>query len=103
MGFTPADRANARVLARFGEGFALETGYTVRGIFQAPGRVADPYTGGVMTTAPTVIIDEATVAEHEIGHGTILTRQTDGTVYQVAGAPELDGAGCAVMALTKDF
>lgn len=90
-------------IADCGEGFSLETGYTIRGIFQAPGKVADPYTGGVMTTAPMVIMAEATAAEHEIGHGTIMTRQADGIVYQVAGAPDPDGVGGVILALTKDF
>ena len=93
----------AIALADWGEGFALETGYIVRGIFQAPGKAADPYTGGVMTTAPTLIMAEATVAEHEIGHGAIMIRQADGIVYQVAGAPDPDGTGGVALALTKDF
>lgn len=93
----------AIALTDWGTDFHLETGYTVRGIFQAPGRVVDPYTGGVMTTDPTLILSEAAITEHEIGHGTILSRVSDGVMYQVAGAPQPDGAGCAVVALTKDF
>ena len=38
-----------------------------------------------------------------VSHGTIMTRQADGTVYQVAGAPDPDGAGGVILALTKDF
>lgn len=69
------------------------------GIFSAPGKAVDHYDGAVITTAPTLLVDEPTAAMVAENSTVITINNVD---YQATDKMP-DGAGFVALSLTTDF
>lgn len=96
MKFTAADIT--AMIDAFGDDVTTDF-ETMRGIYQAPGKVFDSYNGGIVTTSPTLLlseIDAALITENS----TFITIGAE-TFQAIEIMP--DGAGFSELTLTKDY
>jgi hypothetical protein len=78
---------------------AIIGGKSITVLFNSPSKALSSFDISVISTAPTCTVKSADVAANAIDSGSIVA--IGGVTYQVAGAPEHDGAGLAILTLTE--
>ncbi len=70
-----------------------------RGVFDVPGKMQDIYNGGIVTTAPVLLLPDTIAAEVALNES-VITIVESGDKYQAYEAMP-DGDGFTLLSLTK--